>query len=53
MVVDVYLKWSKDEDFKCYHFHVTKENIDKLSWILHRAKEINIIEEFYMYEIEK
>lgn len=51
MAVDVYVKWSKDDDFKRYH--VTKGNFYKLDWILHRAKEYNIIEEFYLYEIEE
>ena len=51
MDVDVYVKWVKDEDFKRYH--VTKGKIYKLDWILHKAKEISIIEEFYMYEIEE
>ena len=51
MSVDVYVKWSKDGEFNRYH--VTKGKIYKLDWILHRAKEINIIEEFYMYEIEE
>ena len=50
MAVDVYVKWSKDGEFNRYH--VTNGKIYKLDWILHRAKEINIIEEFYMYEIE-
>ena len=51
MAVDVYVKWSKDGEFNRYH--VTMGKIYKLDWILHRAKEINIIEEFYMYEVKE
>ena len=51
MVVDVYVKWSKDEDFNRYQ--VTNGNIYKLELILDRAQENNIIEEFYMYGIEE
>ena len=51
MVVDVYVKWSKDEDFNRYH--VTKGNIYTWMDFLRRAQENNIIEEFYMYEIEE
>ena len=51
MVVDVYVKWSKDEDFNRYH--VTKGNIYTWMDFLRRAQRNNIIEEFYMYEIEE
>lgn len=51
MVVDVYVKWSKDGEFNRYH--ITKGKIDILDWILHMAKDSDIIEEFYWYEIEE
>ena len=51
MVVDVYVKWSKDGEFNRYH--VTKGNIYTWMDFLRRAQKNNIIEEFYMYKIEE
>lgn len=51
MVVDVYVKWGKDEAFNRYH--VTEDDIYKLTQILNMAYWNNIIEDFYIHEIEK
>ena len=51
MFVDVYVKWSKDEEF--HRYHVTKGKFDKLELILDKAQDDNIIEDFYIYKIEE
>ena len=50
MVVDVYVKWNKNEAFERYHLNWKKERIDKLYNILYLYRKENIIENFYMYE---
>lgn len=52
MVVDVYVKWSKDE-VAFNRYHVTEVDIYKLAQILHIAHENNIIEDFFIHEIEE
>lgn len=49
MVVDVYVKWNKNEAFERYHLNWKKERIDKLYNILYLYRKENIIENFYMY----
>lgn len=50
VVVDVYVKWNKNEAFKRYHLNWKKERIYKLYNILYLYRKENIIENFYMYE---
>lgn len=52
MIVDVYVKWSKDEAF-FNRYHMTEVDIYKLAQILDMAHEINIVEDFYIHEIEE
>ena len=50
VVVDVYVKWNKNEVFERYHLNWKKERIDKLYNILYLYRKENIIENFYMYD---
>ena len=48
----VYVKWNKNELFDRYRLNWRKERLDKLYNILCLYQKENIIENFYMYEIE-
>lgn len=52
MIVDVYVKWSKDEAFNRYYV-TEEEDIYKLAQILDMAHENNIVDDFYIHEIEE
>ena len=51
MVVDVYVKWNKNESFDRFRLNWCKERIDRLYTILHLYQKESIIENFYMYRI--
>lgn len=53
LVVDVYVKWNKNEAFERYHLNWKKERIDILYNMLCVYSKEHIIENFYMYELSK
>ena len=53
MTADVYVKWNKNESFDHYNLNWCKERLDILYDILCLYQKENIIENFYMYEIEE